>query len=148
MTDRDRDLFAHHLSHLQQYTYFLLAAVGACLGFALTQTQGSGLSWEEVPLGLAVVSWGLSVWCGCKHIERGSLTLYANYALVQVQEGRHPEISGYDPSLQSYAVDGIRSAAERHSVLASRFARFQFRFFVFGVLCYLVWHVLEMWHRT
>lgn len=148
MADKDSELYSHHLAHNQRYTYFLLAAVGACLGFSLTQTQGLGLSWTQIPLGVAIVVWGLSIWYGCRCIERTSLTLYANYALVQVQTGTHPDISGYGREAQVHAADGIRLAAERHSDLSNRFGRRQFRLFIFGVLCYIVWHVWEMWSRT
>jgi hypothetical protein len=34
-----------------KYAYFLLAAAGSCIAFAITQTQAAGLAWTQIPLG-------------------------------------------------------------------------------------------------
>jgi hypothetical protein len=43
-----------------KYTYFLLAAAGAAVAFAVTQSQTATLTWSKVPLALAVLSWAFS----------------------------------------------------------------------------------------
>ena len=57
-----RDLYA-------KYTFYLLAVVGAAVGFALNQTQGSVLAWSQIPLGLAVSSWFLSFYFGLRQLR-------------------------------------------------------------------------------
>ena len=39
-----RDLYA-------RYAFYLVAVVGAAVGFALNQTQGTVLAWSQMPLG-------------------------------------------------------------------------------------------------
>lgn len=51
------------------YTYFLLAASAAAISLALTQTQGAIIRLAHIPLGLAVLSWGLSFFCGCRNLS-------------------------------------------------------------------------------
>ena len=52
-----------------KYVYFLLTATGAAVAFAVTQTQTAKLAWTQAPLGFALLFWGLSFFCGCRHIQ-------------------------------------------------------------------------------
>ncbi|MPS30529.1 MAG: hypothetical protein E2576_14455 [Alcaligenaceae bacterium] len=139
-------LHQQHITHLQKHTYFLMASAGACLGFAITQTSTAMLAWPHVPLGIAVLAWGLSVWCGCKFNDRLGLTLYANFGLLEAQQrvlrGQMPAEYG------ASAVSTIRDAAEGHSDMAAQFGLWQFRLFVWGIIAFLVWHVWTMWLRV
>jgi uncharacterized protein (DUF2336 family) len=44
----------------EKYAYFLLAAAGAAIAFAVNQTHDAKLSWAQLPLAAAVLSWGCS----------------------------------------------------------------------------------------
>jgi hypothetical protein len=74
-----------------KYTYFLLAAVGAAIGLAITQTQDSALSWSQIPLAAAVLCWGLSFIFGCLHLLYTSNALYTNAEQMKVERGLHPK---------------------------------------------------------
>src|SRR4051794_11241817 len=74
-----------------KYIYFLLAASGAAIGFALTQTQEATLSKSMILLALAVVFWGLSFYCGCKQLVQTRSFTFLNYELLRVRQGEHPE---------------------------------------------------------
>lgn len=52
-----------------KYTYFLLAAAGAAIAFAVTQSQTATLTWSKIPLALAVLSWAFSFYAGCHQIR-------------------------------------------------------------------------------
>lgn len=130
-----------------KYTYFLLAAAGASIGFSLTQTQGVILSWSQVPLGIAVFCWGVSFFCGCRHLEYVSSTLYANSEMLDVEAGKHREV-GNHPQMIHAASEGIRQAIENNINAASALGQRQFRFLILGACLYIFWHVLEMWLRV
>jgi hypothetical protein len=141
------EVYRQHRTAQDKYTYFLLAAVGAAIGLAINQTQGSTLSWSQAPLAVAVLCWGLSFFFGCRHLKYVSSNLYANANLLKVQSGEHPEV-GHHPQLMAAASEGILQAFEANARRAVRSSTMQFRFLVAGAIFYIAWHVLEMWLRT
>jgi len=127
-----------------RHTYFLLAAVGAALGLAVSQTQGKAIAWSQLPLGLAALNWGLSFFCGCRHLAYVGSTIYGNADLLQIQAGVHPRV-GQHPQMIAAAESGVRSALETNASRANRYGHWQFRLFVAGALFYIAWHVLGMY---
>ncbi|MDZ7781751.1 MAG: hypothetical protein U5K56_01995 [Halioglobus sp.] len=49
---------------------FSLAAAGAAIGFAVTQTKGASLSFSQLPLGFGVLSWAVSFYFGCRSEQK------------------------------------------------------------------------------
>jgi hypothetical protein len=130
-----------------KYTYFLLAAVGAAIGLAITQTQDSALSWSQIPLAAAVLCWGLSFIFGCLHLLYTSNALYTNAEQMKVERGLHPMV-GNHPQKMVAASEGLSKAFEKSSTRANRNSQWQFRFLVTGAIFYIAWHIFEMWLRT
>ena len=145
--DHELELYRVHRAAQEKYTYFLLAAAGAAIGFAVTQSQTAAFEWPQLPLGLAVLLWALSFFFGCRHLNYVEATLYANMDLLKVQAGMHPEV-GAHPQMQAAAAEGIRSAMGTNSIRSARFADWQFRFFVLGAVFFIAWHVVGMYLRT
>lgn len=129
-----------------KYTYFLLAAAGAAIALAVNQTRGTAMTWSQIPLAAAGLSWGLSFFFGCRHLAYVNSTLYANFELLRVENGQHPEV-GAHPQMMAAASEGIRRAIETNSERGNRMGHWQFRFLIAGALLYVVWHVLEMYLR-
>lgn len=127
-----------------RYTYFLLATAGAGIGLAVNQTQGLPLVTSQGPLGLAVLSWGLSFVFGCRHLAYVASTLYANLEFLRVESGQHPEV-GQHPQRVAAASEGIRKAISSNVERANRLGHWQFWFLVGGAVLYVGWHVLEMY---
>jgi len=146
-SEQQLEVYRQHRTAQEKYVYFLLAAVGAAIALAITQTQGAMLAWSQLPLGGAVVLWALSFFFGCRHLGYVESTLYANAALLKVEAGEYPDV-GAHPQMMAAASEGIRSAIESNSNKAQRFARLQFFALVVGAMSYIGWHVLEMWLRT
>ena len=100
-----------------------------------------------MPLGAAVLCWGLSFFFGCRHLAYVSSTLYANAELLRVEGGQHPDV-GMHPQIIAAASEGIRQATEDNSNRANRLGHMQFRFLIIGAMLYIGWHIWEMWLRT
>ena len=130
-----------------KYTYFLLAAAGTAIGFAVNQTHDAVMSRSQIPLAGAVLCWGLSFYFGCRHLAYVNSSLYSNAELLKIEAGHHPEI-GTHVQLMAAASQGIRSALESNANRANRLGHMQFRFLIAGAVLYIGWHVLEMWLRT
>ena len=130
-----------------KYAYFLLAAAGAAIALAVNQTQGASLTWSQLPLAFAVLSWACSFFFGCRHLAYVSSTLYSNAQLLRTERGGHPVV-GSDPQRVAAATAAFRAAAEENANRGNRFGHLQFHLLVAGALAYIFWHVLEMYLRT
>jgi len=146
MSDAQQEVFKHLREGQDKYTYFMLTAAGGAVALAINQTQGAALKWPQVPLGAAVLCWGLSFFCGARHLTYVNSTLFANLALLRVESGNDPRAQ-HPLEIQAAGL-GIRDAIESNSNHASTYAKMQFRLLAGGALLYVVWHVLEMWLRT
>ncbi len=147
MSEELREVYRQLRMSQDKYIYFLLAAAGAAIAFAVNQTQGAVMSWSQLPLGGAVLCWGLSFFFGCRHLAYVGSTLYANAELLRVEGGQHPEV-GRHPQMMAAASEGIRQAIEDNSNRANRLGHMQFRFLIAGAILYVGWHILEMWLRS
>lgn len=130
-----------------RYTYFLLTAVGAAIALTINQTHELPLTESQIPLGLAVLCWGLSFIFGCMHLRYTSVILGANGELLQVQAGTHA-LAGTDPAKIAYGSERLREIIEKNNNRSSNFSNLQFRLLILGAIFYITWHVFEMWLRT
>jgi len=144
MTSELKTHLSKQLAEVQsKYTYFLLAVAAAAIALVVQRTTSRPLTWSMIPLGLAVACWAGSFFAGCRNRVYFSSTLHANAALLQVQNGSHPDVSGH-PDEVIDAAQGVREAAEYNSSMANFWGHLQFRLLVLGATCFLVWHVIEM----
>jgi hypothetical protein len=121
-----------------KYTYFLLAAAGAAIAFAVTQSQIATLTWSKLPLGLAILSWAFSFYAGCRQLRDVTNVLQQNYDLLRIQEGLHPQFPNH-PQVVAVIEEAVRESADRTGKWGAR----QFRFLVAGAVFYVLWHVTE-----
>lgn len=149
MADPDafREVYRQLRVSQDKFVYTLLAAAGAAIGLAVSQTQGAYLEWVHTPLAGAVICWGISFFCGCRFLGYTSSSLYANAAAIKIASGDEPTVPD-DPKMIAAAVRGVMKAFEFNSKRANEYGHSQFRFLVLGAVLYVSWHVLGMWIRT
>lgn len=145
--ERELELYRTFRAAQERYTYFMLAASGAAIAFAVTKTQDATLAWSQIPLAISITCWGLSFYCGCNNLRYVGSTLYANFEMLKIQTGQHPQV-GNHPQMIDAASSGIRSAIETNSNRASMYARLQFSLLIIGAVSYVGWHTYEMYLRT
>ncbi|MCF8105625.1 MAG: hypothetical protein K9K64_09090 [Desulfohalobiaceae bacterium] len=145
--ESQREVFRALRESQSKSTYFLLAAVGAAIGFALTKTQDATLAWSQIPLGIAVLLWGASFFCGCYNLFYVNSTLYGNLEMLKINSGSHPQI-GSDTIKIKAASLGIREAIDHNSKRSNQYGHWQFILLVGGAIFYVLWHVIEMYLRT
>lgn len=145
-SDDQMEVYKQHRNAQEKYVYFLLAAAGAAIGFAVNQTKELSLGYSQLPLAVAVILWGFSFYFGCRHITYVECVLYSNAELLKVKAGNHPK-TGTNPQLIEIAIEGISSAIAQNVEDGAWYGRWQFRCLIFGSAFYLAWHVYEMWMR-
>lgn len=144
--DKEVELWRTHGTMKEKQTYFLMAAAGACIGFALTQSKDMALSTMMAPLGAALFLWAVSFLLGCRHIEQVLAITYSNLGLIRIQEGRDPR-SGRDPELMALGVEVMRDIIDGQQTKSVRASKWQPRCLILGTGCYVAWQVLLMHSR-
>jgi len=141
-----KTLYTTHRAIQDKHVYFLLAAAGASIGFAITRTNDAALHWAQVPLGLAVLCWGLSFYYGCRNVDFTSETVFVNTELLRIRSGQHP-MAGVHPQAMAVGAEVALKAIDRNSNAAGNALRWQFRLLLLGAVLFVVWHVGEMYLR-
>jgi hypothetical protein len=57
----------------EKYTYYIIALCVTAIGFSVLQTTGQPLKVMQLPLAVAVISWGISIYCGLQFIGTSQL---------------------------------------------------------------------------
>ena len=91
MSDQETELYKLHRASQDKYAYFLLAAAGTAIGFALAQTKAALLSWNHVPLAAAAALWACSFYMGCVRLHWVDASLFNNAALLKMERGADPD---------------------------------------------------------
>jgi hypothetical protein len=138
-----QDIYKATRDAQEKYTYFLLAGAGAAIAFAVTQSQTAMLSWSKLPLGLAVLSWAFSFYAGCRQIRDVTNVMRANYDMLRVEEGLHPQFPAH-PQVIAMVQESVGEMSDK----TGRWHVRQFRFLILGAVSYVLWHVTEMALRT
>jgi hypothetical protein len=141
------ELYKQHQASRDKYTYFLLAAAGAAIGFAVQKTEGLLLSWWLLPVGFAIMCWGVSFYYGCQNLTWVQTAIYANYNLLQLKAGVHPEQPPH-LELTNAAISGVSTALDNNAANAQFFGVWQFRMLITGAVFFIGWRVAEMVRLT
>lgn len=124
----------------ERYAYFFLAAAGSAIGFAVVRTEDTAAHGWMVPVGVAVALWGASFYSGCQHLLYRGSNLRANVALLEIRQGRDPEV-GTDPRMIEAAASGVMEAVDKNAKNQHAYGRGQYYLFLAGAGCYLLGHV-------
>jgi hypothetical protein len=141
------ELYKQHATGQDKYTYFLLAAAASALAFAIQKTDGLMISWWLLPAAAAALSWSISFFFGCKNLIWVQTAVYANYNLLSLKRGVHPE-QPPQPQLVQAAISGVEKALDSNVKNAQFYAQWQFRSLVLGGVFFLVWHITELYRGT
>ena len=93
-----KELYEAQRDTQEKYAYFLLAAAGAVIGFAVTRSSDAPLTRLHVPLGFAVLCWGWSFYLGCRRSLLSQTIMHMNAELLRVQLGRSSLVGSSDSS--------------------------------------------------
>ena len=119
-----------------KYVYFLLAATGAALGYALQKLDGATYS-PSVWLGLvSIASWLLSFLFGCKHLLAFKAAIFCNYEMLKLDRAKDPQ----------QFFEAAITAIESNNGKASSFFNWQFRLLGLGVVTFTAWRVVLLFH--
>jgi hypothetical protein len=130
----------------EKNTYFILAAAASAIGFAMTQTKIEALSFWHIPLGISVLFWAFSFFCGLKFVEVSILSLGKNYDYLLLTRKVSREFS----AIEAQAVQQeLQNLAEKmscgHEKDMNFYSAWQARLLLFGAVMYICWHIIKMY---
>lgn len=132
MSDPRLEIHTQFTTGQSRYVYFLLAAAAAGMGLAVNLTRSAVLSFSQLPLGAAVLCWAFSFYAGCKNRGYTIGLMSANYDLLT----------------QRKTLAEMRHILREDSDQSAKWGSRQFRYLIFGAVCFVAWHILGMCERT
>lgn len=138
------DLIKTFREQQQKYAYYIIALCVAGIGFGVQKTIGMPLRQTQIPLGVSILCWGISIYCGLQFLGVQIAALYKNSEIINIAEGRS-KIAGNHPEKIKIGIDTISKIIEGDSEVASGLAKWQNRLFYLGILCFVAWRIWEMY---
>ena len=111
----------------EKYIYFLFTLSMAAIAFAVTKSIDMTLSKREIPLGIAVLLWALSILSG---ISNRLSFMKATVAFITLH--LNPNNKYLDKKMNDF------------STIASVLFTIQTYTFFLGIISYIIWHILIM----
>jgi hypothetical protein len=129
---------AHHAGH-ERYAYFLLAAAGAAVAFAVQKTEGVALSWWLAPVAVATLFWGLSFFFGCKAVWWSQAILRSEIYIARTRSD-----DGLSEEQKRQSISNHWLALDPKLAKAALYANLQFWLLFAGGVLFCLWHVAEI----
>ena len=140
MSDQE-NLFNHFRESQQKYIYYLIALSVAAIGFSVINTKDLGLSYWQIPLGLAVISWVTSIFIGFKFLTSDLRLISQNYIYLS----NYWKFNADQKEKLSELWDQISKESETQ---IGRLILWQKILFFSGCIFYLLWHIFQMYLNT
>lgn len=92
MMKEQEEIRTQYRQQQEKYIYYIIALCVAAIGFSVHKTIGLPLKWTQVPLGIAVLSWGMSIYYGLRFLRGGLNILYDNHNYYEIIQGKDPDV--------------------------------------------------------
>jgi hypothetical protein len=142
MEQRD-SLIESYRTQQEKYNYYIIAIALACIAFSVNLTIKHHLRTQDIPFGMANLSWLISAFCGLRAISYQLSGIYTNIALLDVASGKH-ELSGTHPEKIKIGMKTLKQVIEGQSNNMTRLGKMQIYSLYSGVSFFVIWRVLEM----
>jgi hypothetical protein len=119
------DLARRASDELSKYTHLLLAFSASAIAYALNQAQGRSITWESVPLLLALVAWCASMYFGVKHLQLHRAHMIENAQSLIYDESREQMLKRLLPL----------------DIKAEKSSSKQYWLIFFGIASYVAWYI-------
>lgn len=129
------------LNQLQEkYIFYLIILSFVAIGFSVYLTMGRPMVLEQLPLGLAILSWAIGIYFGTRYIRKTIDAKTLNFDMLKL-EGNRAAMSAADYAARSAELEEDDQLIHLQAV---RNLKWQEVLFFTGLTLFLAWHVLEM----
>lgn len=120
---------------LYKYIYYIVALCVSCIAFSVYQTIDDSLVWSQIPLGIAIICWSLSIYCGLMFIRLGIQVLFQDVTNRTFGRGGMNPVTKLNP---------INKNLKNKHTTTTRYFRASEVLFGLGIISFLVWRIIEM----
>jgi hypothetical protein len=128
----------------RQFTYFLLAAAGAAIGFSVQVTQGKALSYSHFLLGAAVLFWSASFYAGCRKLDTSHNIVVRNIKYLQICTDMARNLAEGDAAAVKLK-NTMQGDLQKDGEKSAKWANYQVGLFYTGGIAFVFWHVVQMY---
>ena len=142
---KQEEIKKEHRLQVQKLVYYIIALCVTAIGFSVIQTTGQKLELTHLPLGIAVVLWTISIFLGLRYLSSSISILYNNNLYFDILKGNIADFNKNEAT-QKYAAN---IAMEKTQEIAEKYEYHliaQEILFYFGVLSFLIWHIIKMYN--
>lgn len=140
----ERNSLAHRLKDNQvKYVYYLLALAVGAIAFSVNSTMRMKISYDMLPLGIGVLCWLISIFCGIKYLQYCNAYEFTNVTFLDTQNGENP-LAGRHPEKIQIACDTLHGIMGKQSNKTANFGAAQDWFLYIGTILFIAWRVIEM----
>lgn len=136
----------HHEAAIK-FSYFLLTATGAAIGFAVQKLDGQSFNFAGITLLAGTGAWLLSFLCGLLALEANKATNGFSLQHQMLEDGNH----ALSKRFKSEA-EGVANVVKEWVANYQKRARFltftQSVFLGMGATCVVAWRIIEMLGRS
>ena len=132
------EFFTEFNSSQNQYVYFIIGLDAAAIAYAIGKTDQRIFEWPLLPLGLAIIAWGISLYAGIQfqQLKKGGIMLEIN--ALDMQE----DIS--DKVKQEAKLEELMKEAKVNQGKMYKFYNLLNYLFFSGVLLFIGFSVWDM----
>ena len=130
------NLISEHSASVSKFTYFLMSASGAGLGFAITQVNSSEASWAMSMLFLAMMFWCVSFFAGIRN------RLLSHGIVEKAVEAEEAKLSN-NPNASSLC-QSLKAQANLLGDKTLIWSMCQVIAFLFGAISLALWRLWEV----
>lgn len=142
--EEQKELISRFSNKQDKFVYYIIALCVAAIGFAIHRTSEASLSCFHIPLGISVLSWSISIYFGFGFIKKDLDYIFTNNQLLEMQQGRD-EIAKNHPEKMEIGQKVLRKILNEKSDKMSKVFKKQEITFFFGIISFIVWHLLMMY---
>jgi hypothetical protein len=129
------------LSQLQEkFVFYIIALNVFAIGFSVFLTIEKPLVLTQIPLGIAVVSWALSIWFGMNYLKKLIDAKSINFEMLKL-EGSRTISNQNEYTIKS---NDLMDEDQRVHIKIIKYLKYHEFLFYAGIVCFLFWHFLEM----
>ncbi|HHP0467529.1 TPA: hypothetical protein ACRZZI_005208 [Vibrio harveyi] len=132
----------------EKYIYFLMAAAGSGIGFAIVQTKVEKLAVHHSLWGISVALWALSFLCGLQFVEHLNSSTFQNANYLGFKRDLAKCADERREALENEGNDAYQNRMESHQKSMNFYGKWQMYLLLSGALVYIVWHVFRMYAAT
>lgn len=127
----------------EKFVYYQIALCVTAIGFSIVQTIHVKLEYNLLFVALAIIFWAGSIFCGFQFIIIYLKGLIANNNYFDMLAGRRGKVISKQLA-EEVATDILIEKVDGYSRRSHRNFLLQQYFFYFGLISFIVWHVLRI----